>query len=125
VSNPGGALRPGQYGTVEFRVAARRVLTVPRDAVVDTGRAQHVFVATSPGQFEPRTVTLGARVADRVEIQDGLHEGERIVASGVFLLDSESRLRASGGGTGHVHGTPQSPDATPVPTQDPHAGHRR
>lgn len=126
VSNPGGALRPGLYGTAEFRITARRVLTVPRDAVVDTGRAQHVFVATSPGRFEPRTVTLGARLADRVEIQSGLTEGERIVASGVFLLDSESRLRASGAATGHGHGAPSSPQSgVPKPPPDPHAGHRQ
>lgn len=125
VSNAGGALRPGLYGAAEFRTAARRVMTVPRDAVVDTGRAQHVFVATAPGRFEPRPVTLGARLADRVEIRGGLTEGERIVASGVFLLDSESRLRASGAGTGHAHGTPQPQRGAPTPKPvDPHAGHR-
>lgn len=125
VSNPGGALRPGLYGTAEFRIAARRVLTVSRDAVVDTGRAQHVFVATSPGRFEPRPVTLGARLADRVEIQSGLTEGERVVASGVFLLDSESRLRASGAGVSHGgHGAAASPTSSaPPPPADPQAGH--
>jgi len=125
VPNPRGGLRPGLYGTAEFQITARRILTVPRDAVVDTGRAQHVFVATSPGLFEPRTVTLGARLADRVEIQSGLTEGERVVASGVFLLDSESRLRASGAATGHGgHGAPSPPkNSTPTPTPAPHAGH--
>lgn len=126
VSNPNGALRPGLYGTAEFRIAERRLLTVPRDAVVDTGRVQHVYVATSPGRFEPRTVTPGARLGDRVEIQSGLADGDQIVASGVFLLDSESRLRASGGGTGHSHGaTSPSPTGTPAPSPDPHAGHRQ
>ena len=125
VSNARGALRPGLYGTAEFRITARRVLTVPRDAVVDTGRAQHVFVATSPGRFEPRTVTLGVRLADRVEIQSGLTEGERIVASGVFLLDSESRLRASGAGTGHDHATSPPKTSTPTAPPDPPAGHRQ
>jgi len=126
VSNRGGVLRPGLYGTAEFQIASRRVLMVPRDAVVDTGRAQHVFVATAPGRFEPRPVTLGARLADRVEIQRGLTEGERIVAAGVFLLDSESRLRASGAGTGHSHGAASSTDdrAATSPS-DPHAGHRQ
>lgn len=135
-SNPGGVLRPGLYGTAQFQIGARRVLTVPRDAVVDTGRAQHVFVATTPGSFEPRTVTLGARLADRIEIQSGLKKDESIVASGVFLIDSESRLRASGAGTGHVHGTPQpqgdaktkaaDPQAgAKTPVADPHAGHRQ
>ena len=124
VSNARGALRPGLYGTAEFRITTRRVLTVPRDAVVDTGRAQHVFVATSPERFEPRIVMLGARLADRVEIQSGLTEGERIVASGVFLLDSESRLRASGAGTGHAHSTPQPERGAQPASPDPHAGHK-
>lgn len=129
VSNPRNELKPGLYGTAEFRITGRRVLTVPRDAVVDTGRAQHVFVATAEGRFEPRTVTLGTRLADRVEVQNGLSEGDRVVAAGVFLLDSESRLRASGAGTGHEHGArdaPSSPKrAAPTPPTDPHAGHRQ
>jgi Cu(I)/Ag(I) efflux system membrane fusion protein len=124
-SNASGALRPGLYGTADFQIKSRRVLTVPRDAVVDTGRAQHVFISTGPGRFEPRTVTLGARLSDRVEIAQGLSEGDRIVAAGVFLLDSESRLRASGSGTGHSHSsTTAAPSAAPAPA-DPHAGHRK
>jgi Cu(I)/Ag(I) efflux system membrane fusion protein len=70
-------------------------------------------------------VVLGAQLADRVEVRAGLTEGERIVASGVFLLDSESRLRATGG-NGHQHGSPSPRDkpATATPAVDPHAGHR-
>ena len=89
------------------------VLTVARDAIVDTGEDQYVFVVTGPGQFEPRAVELGLRLHDRVEVRSGLGEGEEIVASGVFLIDSESRLRASGGaGTGHAHGAAEPPGAT-------------
>ncbi|HEY7818184.1 MAG TPA: efflux RND transporter periplasmic adaptor subunit [Vicinamibacteria bacterium] len=98
VDNSDGGLRPGLYGTAEFQVGPRRVLTVPRDAVVDTGLAQHVFVAAARGGFEPRTIELGVRLGDRVEVREGLVEGEEVVSSGVFLIDSESRLRASGGG---------------------------
>jgi len=133
-ANRGGTLRPGLYGTAVFESSARQTLTVPRDAVVDTGLQQHVFVA-SGDRFEPRAVTLGAQLADRVEIREGLREGERIVAAGVFLLDSESRLRATGTG-GHRHATPErreqsskapmnSPHAgAEQPPSDPHAGHR-
>ena len=109
--NTGGRLRPGLYGTALFESAGLPVIAVPRDAVVDTGEQQHVFVATGD-RFEPRAVTLGVQLADRVEIRSGLTEGERIVAAGVFLLDSESRLRATGGGSAHGHVTPA-----------PHAGH--
>jgi len=136
--NSAGSLRPGLYGTATFESAGDPVIVVPRDAVVDTGREQHVFVATG-GRFEPRVVTLGLQLADRVEVRSGLEEGERIVASGVFLLDSESRLRATGGAGGHAHGgsapskKASAADADPeagreaaasTPTADPHAGHR-
>ena len=125
-ANPKGALRPGLYGTVAFESAGPAVITVPRDAVVDTGEQQHVFVATGD-RFEPRVVTLGVQLADRVEIRTGLDDGERIVAAGVFLLDSESRLRATGSGGGHRgHGAPAAtPKAPAPPVTDPHAGHRQ
>jgi Cu(I)/Ag(I) efflux system membrane fusion protein len=71
-------------------------------------------------------VTVGVQLADRVEIRDGLKEGERIVAAGVFLLDSESRLRATGGTGGHNHGGAPSADRKKADTAapDPHAAHR-
>jgi len=123
-ANPGGTLRPGLYGTVAFESTGPSVITVPRDAVVDTGVEQHVFVATGD-RFEPRAVTLGVQLADRVEIRTGLEEGEHVVAAGVFLLDSESRLRATGGNGGHSgHGAPTT-TTTPTAPPDPHAGHRQ
>ncbi len=131
-ANPGGTLRPGLYGTVVFESAGPQVITVARDAVVDTGLQQHVFVATGD-RFEPRAVTLGVQLADRVEIRAGLEEGERIVAAGVFLLDSESRLRATGGAGGHGgHGSAAAPKDKPSSAVTPpsaatpaHAGHKQ
>lgn len=120
VENPTGALRPGLYGTADFRVRPREALTVSRDAVVDTGESQHVFVDQGDGRFAPRVVKLGTRSGDRVEVVDGLSEGESVVASGVFLIDSESRLRASGG-TGHAHGAKGSEPRKAAP--EAHAGH--
>ena len=102
-ANLGGTLRPGLYGAAIFQTPGRQTLTVPRDAVVDTGRAQHVFVAAGD-RFEPRPVTVGARLSDRVEILDGVTAGEHVVSAGVFLLDSESRLRASGSTGRDEHG---------------------
>lgn len=125
VANAEGTLRPGLYGTAAFRSAGPPSFTVPRDAIVDTGRRQHVFVAVGD-RYEPRVVTLGLQLADRVEVRSGLTEGERIVAAGVFLLDSESRLRATGGMGGHAGmqmdtNTSTRPKTSP---SDPHAGHR-
>jgi Cu(I)/Ag(I) efflux system membrane fusion protein len=119
-ANPGGALRPGLYGTAAFEISGHAALTVPRDAVVDTGMQQHVFVAAGD-RFEPRPVTVGVQLADRVEIRAGLEEGEQIVAAGVFLLDSESRLRATGGAGGHAHGV--ASDKKAAPASDPHSAH--
>lgn len=105
VLNPEGTLRPGMYGTAEIQLTPRESLAIPRDALVDTGAEQHVFVRTAPDTLTPRRVVPGLRVGNRVEIREGLREGETIVASGVFLIDSESRLRASipegGGHAGH------------------------
>jgi Cu(I)/Ag(I) efflux system membrane fusion protein len=130
LDNADGALRPGMFGTAVFAMAAHDALTLPRDAIVDTGIRQHVFVAGEDSSFVPRVVELGLREDERVEIASGLVEGERVVAAGVFLVDSESRLRASGGGTGHAHGgtTTETSAAErerrrPSPGADPHAAH--
>lgn len=113
VPNMGGALRPGMYGSAQISAAPRYPITIGRDAVVDTGISQHVFIRGANSQFEPRQVKIGARVGDRVEVLEGLAAGEQVVSAGVFLLDSESRLRASGA-TGHgAHGgsSSQAPPA--------------
>ena len=92
--NPGFALRPDMYVDVELPVTMRTGLTVPQDAVLDSGRGQRVFVESSNGVFEPRAVEAGWRSGGRVEIVRGLAEGERVVAEGTFLVDSESRLKS-------------------------------
>jgi Cu(I)/Ag(I) efflux system membrane fusion protein len=121
-ANINGALKPGLFGSATFEIAGNNALSVPRDAVVDTGRKQHVFVLQGD-RFEPRTVTVGAQLAERVEIRDGLIEGEQVVVAGVFLLDSESRLRATGGAGTHQHGSPGEKSA-PTSATDSHAGHK-
>ncbi len=111
--NAGGALRPGSFGTATFRGAPRTGLTASRDAIVDTGKSRHVFVVAGEHHYVPRRVRLGAIVGERVLVLEGLDEGEAIVASGVFLLDSESRLRATGGGHAHMH-APTSTEPEPA-----------
>jgi len=94
-NNPGYALRPDMYVDVELPVGGAAGLTVPQDAVIDSGNEQRVFVESSAGVFEPRSVQIGWRAGDRVQITHGLAEGERVVVEGTFLVDSESRLRSS------------------------------
>jgi membrane fusion protein, copper/silver efflux system len=95
VDNPGFALRPDMFVDVELSVKQRPGLTVPLDAVIDSGGEQRVFVERDNGVFEPRPVETGWRLGDRVEIVRGLAEGEHVVAAGTFLVDSESRLKSA------------------------------
>ena len=93
--NPGYFLKPGMFATVELTSdIAPSALLVPDSAVLRSGEKNTVFVALAGGKFEPRTVTLGLTAEDdRDQVLSGLHEGERVVTSGQFMLDSESQLR--------------------------------
>jgi Cu(I)/Ag(I) efflux system membrane fusion protein len=93
--NPGTRMKPDMYVDVEFGVATTPPLTVPADAVLDSGDHQTVFVDRGNGYLEPRQVVAGERFEDRVAITSGLTAGERVVASGTFLVDSESQLKAT------------------------------
>ena len=88
-------LKPGLFATVELSVeVSPRALMVPREAVIDTGVRQIAFVVLGAGHFEPRLVRMGLETGDgRAQILAGLAPGERVVTSGQFLLDSESRMR--------------------------------
>jgi RND family efflux transporter MFP subunit len=93
--NPGYFLKPGMFATVELAAAlAPAAVLVPDSAVLRSGEKNIVFVALDGGRFEPRTVALGARSEDDLyQVLSGLSDGERVVTSGQFLLDSESQLR--------------------------------
>jgi Cu(I)/Ag(I) efflux system membrane fusion protein len=93
-SNPQRALKPGMFVDVEFPVDLPPTLVVPADAIVDSGLRKTVFVDRGNGSFEPRLVETGWRVGDDVEVTKGLMPGERIVISGTFFVDSESRMKA-------------------------------
>jgi Cu(I)/Ag(I) efflux system membrane fusion protein/cobalt-zinc-cadmium efflux system membrane fusion protein len=76
------------------RVVAKNSLVIPQEAVIDSGVRQIVFVAVGEGKFQPREVNLGLEVNEyEFQVLDGLQEGEEIVLSAQFMLDSESRLR--------------------------------
>jgi Cu(I)/Ag(I) efflux system membrane fusion protein len=95
LENPGLKLRPGMYGDVTLDVDALEGVVVPREAIVDTGELQYVFVSKEGGRFEPRRVRRGGETDGRVVLLEGVAEGERVVTTANFLLDSESRLRAA------------------------------
>jgi multidrug efflux pump subunit AcrA (membrane-fusion protein) len=93
--NPGYFLKPGMFATVQvFSELDPSVLLVPDMAVLRSGEKNTVFVALAEGKFEARTITLGPQAENGMyQVISGLKEGERIVTSGQFMLDSESQLR--------------------------------
>jgi Cu(I)/Ag(I) efflux system membrane fusion protein len=95
-ANPSRRLLPGMYVTVVFEVHTPKGVAVPAESVIDSGSAAHVFVRRSEGGFEVRRVTTGWRTRGLVRIVEGLRAGEAVARSGVFLLDSETQIRAGG-----------------------------
>lgn len=93
--NPGLKLKPGMFGTVTLQIDAARMLVVPKEAVLDTGLRQLVFLDRGEGAYMPYPVKLGRRSQDSVEVLEGLKEGDRIVTSANFLLDAESKLTSA------------------------------
>jgi YHS domain-containing protein len=86
-------LRPEMLVDVELPVRLPSAVTVPLDALVDSGAHTRVYVERGEGVFEPREVETGWRSGDRVEIRKGIQSGERVVVAATFLVDSESRLK--------------------------------
>lgn len=107
LDNPEGLLKPDMYVDVLLSVDFGERLSVPKEAVFDTGQKRIVFIDKDHGLFEPRDVRVGVAADEFVEILDGVAEGERAITSGNFLIDSESRLKAAlqgMSGEGHQHG---------------------
>ena len=96
--NPEFVLRPDMFVDVELPIRLPPAVTVPADAVLDSGLKKTVFVDRGNGFFEPLEVETGWHIGNRVEIVKGLKPGERIVISGNFLIDSESRLELAAAG---------------------------
>jgi Cu(I)/Ag(I) efflux system membrane fusion protein len=110
-------LKPGMFATIYFDAKiGDDVLTVPADAVIQTGERNLVFHRHEDGSLHPHDVVVGARLGDRVQILAGLSEGELIVGSANFLIDAESRLASTSGdmpGTQHAgHGSAVEPEST-------------
>ncbi len=95
LENPEGLLKPEMYVNATLQIDLGEVLTVPESAVFRTGERNIVFVAKENGIFEPRDVTLGVKSEGFQTVQAGISEGEQVVTSGNFLIDSESRLKAA------------------------------
>jgi Cu(I)/Ag(I) efflux system membrane fusion protein len=114
LANPSGALVPGMFAKVSLRPAASgEVLLVPSEAVIQTGKRSLVIVEQGDGQFKPVEVELGAEGNGQTEIRKGLDAGQKVVASGQFLLDSEASLK---GLEARMSGAEQAAASGPAPS---------
>lgn len=108
VDNKDGKLTPGMLLRLQVAGTTSTRLVVPAEAVIRTGKRAVVIVRNSAGGFEPRDVSLGMDLGDDLEVVQGLKEGDQVVASGQFLIDSEARLRS-------VLGSMTAATAAPAP----------
>lgn len=108
LANAGGRLKPQMYMKGVVSASSVEALAVPASAVIMTGTRAVVWVEVAKNEFEPRTVQTGARTDDRVEILSGLGEGDMVVVSGGYLLDSESALQHP---AAHAAGVASAPAA--------------
>jgi membrane fusion protein, copper/silver efflux system len=94
--NPGELLKPNMYANVKiFGGAKEDTIVIPLEGLIRTGRKERVIISLGEGRFEARDVRAGIESGNYVEILDGVAEGEKIVTSGQFLIDSEASMRAS------------------------------
>lgn len=121
--NPGFRLRPDMLVDVTLQVTLPNTISVPSDAVVDSGLKKTVFVERTPGVFEARQVEVGRRSGDRIEIASGLTAGERIVISGTFFLDSETRMKVAAERIQSAYAATGGNAGTAGASSNAHAGH--
>ncbi|HDS6407718.1 TPA: efflux RND transporter periplasmic adaptor subunit [Klebsiella oxytoca] len=97
LNNPQHQLKPGMYLNVQLAEAhqARAVLTIPEEALIATGSSNRVLIADGEGHFRPVEAIVGRTQNGLVEIKSGLKEGQKVVTSGQFLIDSEASLRSA------------------------------
>lgn len=117
LENKEGNLRPGAYADITFRTDAKERLAVPSEAVLISSEGNYVVVRKGTEKFAPRKVETGVISKGNTEILSGLHEGEEIVVSGQFMIDSESSLREA------VMKMKSDGNSSPEPVGGAHANH--
>jgi Cu(I)/Ag(I) efflux system membrane fusion protein len=96
IDNPGAKLKPGMYTHITLASGkSQSMLVVPQEAVIVTGKRSVVIVETAPNRFAPVEIKTGRDLGDKTEVLSGLSEGQRVVASGQFLIDSEASLKSA------------------------------
>jgi Cu(I)/Ag(I) efflux system membrane fusion protein len=95
VANPGGLLKPGLTAVIRLRGSGREALLIPTQSLIDLGDEQRVIIRAADGSFVPRLVEVLRSSREQTAITSGLEEGEDVVVSGLFLIDSEANLRGA------------------------------
>ncbi|MFH1017754.1 MAG: efflux RND transporter periplasmic adaptor subunit [Pseudomonadota bacterium] len=116
IKTPDERLRPETFVNIKIQIPLGKVIVVPDGAILSTGETQIVFVKKGGGEFEPRDVVLGREAEGFYEVIRGVSEGEEVVTSANFLIDSESRFKAAV--NAFVKKNPSS-----TPSEPSHAGH--
>jgi Cu(I)/Ag(I) efflux system membrane fusion protein len=116
--NPAGILKPEMFVRVAFRGRKGTVLAVPESAVLVTGERAMSWVEVEPNTFEPRVIRVGGRANGYYEILSGLSEGETVVTSAGFLIDSESQLKGGQSDPHAGHGAPEPGKGATLPPKD-------
>jgi len=103
VPEGGGVLKPETFLTARIHALAPETLVIPKTAVLSTGERWLAYVEVKPGHLEPRDIRLGREGDTHYEILEGLQEGDKVVSSANFLIDSESKIKAAVQGATHAH----------------------
>jgi Cu(I)/Ag(I) efflux system membrane fusion protein len=116
--NPGFKLRPDMFVNVELPMVVSTGLSVPADAILDSGSSKRVFVQTAEGNFVPREVQTGWQINNDVQIVRGLSEGELVASEGTFLIDSESRTQSVPISSGDTSAALRNETASNIPRRE-------
>ncbi|MCA9398368.1 MAG: efflux RND transporter periplasmic adaptor subunit [Candidatus Omnitrophica bacterium] len=112
ISDPQNLLRPGMYANVRMSIDLGKRLSIARSAVLNTGTRYIVYIAQGDGRFEPREIKVGMRAENLYEVLEGLPEGQTVATSGNFLIDAESQLYGSAGGSAFYSGQEAAESST-------------
>jgi multidrug efflux pump subunit AcrA (membrane-fusion protein) len=117
VSNKNYKLKPDMYVKVKLNTYAQQTIAVPKNSVIRTGERNIVYVEKEKGVYEPREVTISYEQDGYYAVTSGLKEGEIVVSSGGFLIDSETQIE-EGMNSGHIHDQNKNDDIKINPDQD-------
>jgi len=104
IENPENKLKPEMFVNAKIIIDLGEKLAIPEEAVLDTGMRKIVYLSKAEGFLEAKEVKLGQKADGHYEVLEGLKEGDIIVTSGNFFVDSESKLKAAASGASHQHG---------------------